>query len=160
MTDTFDLDMLISNLSEDQIFEFKEAFQIFDKDGDGSITTKELGTVMRALGQNPSEDDINQMIKEVDSDNNGTIDFREFLGLMAKELENGDDSDENFLEIFRLIDEDKNGKLSPSELRYGILRSGKKISKEEIDDMIKEADMDDDGFIDYNEFSKIINKYI
>ena len=76
MSDNFDLDMLISNLSDDQIFEFKEAFQIFDKDGDGSITTNELGNVMRAFGQNPSEEEINLMIKEVDKDKNGTIDFR------------------------------------------------------------------------------------
>ena len=160
MSDNFDLDMLISNLSDDQIFEFKEAFQIFDKDGDGSITTNELGNVMRAFGQNPSEEEINLMIKEVDKDKNGTIDFREFLGLMAKELEDENDNNENFLEIFRLIDEDKNGRLSPSELRYRMLRCGKKISKGQIDDMIKEADVDDDGFIDYNEFAKILNKYI
>ena len=69
MSDNFDLDMLISNLSDDQIFEFKEAFQIFDKDGDGSITTNELGNVMRAFGQNPSEEEINLMIKEVIVDN-------------------------------------------------------------------------------------------
>lgn len=160
MSDNFDLDMLISNLSDDQIFEFKEAFQIFDKDGDGSITTNELGNVMRAFGQNPSEEEINLMIKEVDKDKNGTIDFREFLGLMVKELEDENDNNENFLEIFRLIDEDKNGRLSPSELRYCMLRCGKKISKGQIDDMIKEVDVDDDGFIDYNEFAKILNKYI
>ena len=41
----------------------------------GEITTKELGTVMRSLGQNPSESELQDMINEVDSDNNGTIDF-------------------------------------------------------------------------------------
>ncbi len=41
-------------LTEEQIAEFKEAFSLFDKDGDGTITTKELGTVMRSLGQNPT----------------------------------------------------------------------------------------------------------
>ena len=46
-----------------------------DKDGDGQITTKELGTVMRSLGQNPSESELQDMINEVDADNNGTIDF-------------------------------------------------------------------------------------
>ena len=50
------------------ISEFKEAFSLFDKDGDGTITTKELGTVMRSLGQNPTEQELKDMIKEVDTD--------------------------------------------------------------------------------------------
>ena len=51
--------------------EFKEAFSLFDKDGDGTITTKELGTVMRSLGQNPTEAELQDMINEVDAD--GTV---------------------------------------------------------------------------------------
>ena len=48
--------------------EFKEAFSLFDKDGDGTFTTKELGTVMRSLGQNPTEAELQDMINEVDAD--------------------------------------------------------------------------------------------
>ena len=55
-------------LNEEQIAEFKEAFSLFDKDGDGTITTKELGTVMRSLGQNPTEAELQDMINEVDAD--------------------------------------------------------------------------------------------
>ena len=50
------------------LVEFKEAFSLFDKDGDGTITTKELGTVMRSLGQNPTEAELQDMINEVDAD--------------------------------------------------------------------------------------------
>ncbi|KAH0789842.1 Calmodulin [Histomonas meleagridis] len=54
------------NLTPEQIAEFREAFNIFDKDGDGRITAKELGTVMRSLGQNPSEAEIQDMVNEED----------------------------------------------------------------------------------------------
>ena len=48
--------------------EYKEAFAMFDKDGDGCITTKELGVVMRSLGQNPTEQELQEIINEVDAD--------------------------------------------------------------------------------------------
>ena len=64
---------MADQLTEEQIAEFKEAFSLFDKDGDGTITTKELGTVMRSLGQNPTEAEPQDMINEVDADGAGTI---------------------------------------------------------------------------------------
>ena len=48
----------VQNLTEDELSELKEAFSLFDRDGDGTISAKELGTVMRSLGQNPSEDEL------------------------------------------------------------------------------------------------------
>lgn len=62
-------------LTEEQIAEFKEAFSLFDKDGDGTITTKELGTVMRSLGQNPTEAELQDMINEVDADGEYLLDL-------------------------------------------------------------------------------------
>ena len=59
---------MADQLTEEQIAEFKEAFSLFDKDGDGTITTKELGTVMHSLGQNPTEAELQDMINEVDAD--------------------------------------------------------------------------------------------
>ena len=59
---------------------------MFDKDGDGTITAKELGVVMRQLGMNPSEEELNEMIKEVDEDGDGAINFQEFLSIMAHKM--------------------------------------------------------------------------
>ena len=59
--------------------EFKEAFRLFDTDGDGTISTSELGTVMRSLGQNPTEKDLEEMIKEVDNDGDALLEFLTFL---------------------------------------------------------------------------------
>uniref|UniRef100_A0A2K6S4I3 EF-hand domain-containing protein n=1 Tax=Saimiri boliviensis boliviensis TaxID=39432 RepID=A0A2K6S4I3_SAIBB len=61
---------MADQLTEEQVAEFKEAFSLFDKDGDGTITTKELGTVMGSLGQNPTEAELQDVINEVDADGN------------------------------------------------------------------------------------------
>ena len=109
-------------LTEEQIAEFKEAFSLFDKDGDGTITTKELGTVMRSLGQNPTEAELQDMINEVDADGNGTIDFPEFCTLMARKMKDTD-SEEELKEAFRVFDKDGNGFISAAELRHIMVRA-------------------------------------
>ena len=77
---------MTDQLTEEQFAEFKEAFSLFDKDGDGTITAKEFGTVMRSLGQNPTEAELQDMLNEVDANCNGTIDFAEFLAMMARKM--------------------------------------------------------------------------
>ncbi len=69
----------MDELSESQKAEFKEAFDMFDKDGSGSISAKELGVVMRSLNQNPTEAELRDMISDADKDRNGTVEFNEFL---------------------------------------------------------------------------------
>ena len=149
---------MTEQLTEDKITEFKEAFEIFDKDKDGFITIKELGEIMKNLGQNPTDAELQDMIKEVDIDGNGNIDFKEFLGLMARKMRDTD-SEEELIEAFKVFDRDGNGLISSQELKHVMVSLGEKITDEEVDEMIKEADMDGDGFISYEEFVKmIINK--
>ncbi|XP_030236483.1 calmodulin-like [Gadus morhua] len=95
---------MADQLTEEQIAEFKEAFSLFDKDGDGTITTKELGTVMHSLGQNPTEAELQDMINEVDG--NGTI---EFLTMRARKMKETD-GEEEIREAFRGFDKSGSGK--------------------------------------------------
>lgn len=68
--------ILMAPLTEAQVSECKEAFALFDKDNDGCITTGELGTVMRALGKNPTEAEVRSIVKEVDPDGRGVINLQ------------------------------------------------------------------------------------
>merc|ERR1719231_1654195 len=147
--------LLADQLTEEQIAEFKEAFSLFDKNGDGTITTQELGTVMRSLGQNPTEAELQDMINEVDADGNGTIEFPEFLTLMARKMEDTD-TEEEILEAFEVFDKDGNGYISAAELRHVMTNLGEKLTDEEVDEMIREADVDGDGQINYEEFVKMM----
>ncbi|RXN18643.1 26S protease regulatory subunit 4 [Labeo rohita] len=147
--------MKADQLTEEQIAEFKEAFSLFDKDGDGTITTKELGTVMRSLGQNPTEAELQDMINEVDADGNGTIDFPEFLTMMARKMKDTD-SEEEIREAFRVFDKDGNGYISAAELRHVMTNLGEKLTDEEVDEMIREADIDGDGQVNYEEFVQMM----
>ena len=146
---------IVDNLTDEQIIEFREAFQAFDKDGNGSITTKELGTVMRSLGQNLSEQEIKEIIDEVDEDKNGVIDFQEFLSLMARKMKIIDKEDE-LLDAFKILDIEGTGKISKYQLRYIILSTESGFSGEEVEELLKKTDIDEDGYIDLNNFIKIL----
>ena len=78
---------MAEKLSEEQVAEFKEAFDKFDKDKDGTISVQELGTVMQELGLKPSEAELKVLIARLDTDNNGIISFQEFLEAMATGLQ-------------------------------------------------------------------------
>ena len=147
--------LVIDNLTDEQIIEFREAFQAFDKDGNGSITVSELGTVMRSLGQNLSEAEIKEMIDIVDEDKNGTIDFQEFLHLMARKMKLIR-KEEELLDAINILDKDRNGKISKYELRYYLLSADSKINGEDIEEFIKTIGTDEEGNIDIQNFIEIL----
>merc|ERR1711988_1444273 len=90
-----------AGLTEQQIEEIREAFELFDIDGSGTIDAKELGTCMRALGLEGTKDEIRKMIEDIDKDGSGTIDFEEFLAMMSARTDDKD-SDEAKRKVFKL----------------------------------------------------------
>ncbi|XP_076096068.1 neo-calmodulin-like isoform X2 [Mytilus galloprovincialis] len=144
-----------SERSAKVVSDFKEVFELFDKDGDGTITIKELDTVMRSLGQNPTENEVKEMVQKVDTDGNGTIEFPEFLQMATDMMKSVDLADE-VRDAFRLFDKNGDGYVTASELKTILSNNGEKISDEELDAMIKDADVDGDGKINYQEFVSML----
>merc|ERR1712115_141311 len=123
----------------------------FDEDRDGRLSLKELGCLLNALGQNPSEQDLTNMITGVEHDSDGRIDFPDFLSLMARKMKDTD-TEEELIEAFKVFDKDGDGFISAGELRVSMTNLGEKLSDQEVDEMIREADVDGDGQINYEEF--------
>ncbi|ELU14232.1 hypothetical protein CAPTEDRAFT_100820, partial [Capitella teleta] len=117
-------------------------------DGDGTITTKELGSVMRSLGQTPTEAELQDMINEFDEDGNGSVEFDEFLTMMSKKMKDTD-GDQEVLEAFKVFDRDGDGLITGEELSQVMTNLGEKLTKGEVEEMIHEADLDGDGAINY-----------
>jgi len=145
------------NLSNEKIAEFKAAFELFDKDRDGQIKTKELGTIMRNLGQNPNYELQCKLMKEVDADGGGTIDFNEFLGLMVRTMKETGQKDE-LIEAFQAFDKAGNNYVTSFELRNLYYNIGEYLVPEDIESLMKEADVDGDGQIDFEEFVNMMMK--
>ncbi|TFK37103.1 putative calmodulin [Crucibulum laeve] len=146
---------MAEKLSDEQFLAFQESFSLFDKNGDGTITTEELGIVMRSLGQNPTEAELQDMLNEVDANNDGTIDFEEFLEMMGRTFADAD-GEEELRQAFLVFDRDKSGKISTTELKQVMFNLGESLTDMEVDEMIREADVDGDGEINFQEFRKMM----
>jgi len=139
----------------EEIAAYRHAFTLFDADGDGTISIKELQEVMKSLNLNPTETEIEDMINEVDSDRNGTIDFEEFCKMMTNPTKEVDFEAE-MKSAFGVFDHDGSGTISLDELRKVMQSFGEILTDEELDTMIKEVDTDGDGQIDYKEFMQFM----
>ena len=95
------------------------------------------------------------MINEVDADENGTIDFLGVLSLMARKMKDAD-IEEELTEAFKVFDRDGNGFISDAELRHVTTILGEKLTDEEVDEIIREADVEGDDQINDEEFVKMM----
>merc|ERR1711910_321690 len=138
--------------------EFKEAFDEFDTDKSGTISPEELLGVLRAMGQNPTEDELLNLVLEVDIDGNGTIEFEEFISMMKKKASEVDE-EADLREAFKIFDRDKDGFISMKELKKVCSMMGTMLTKEELDQFMAEADKDGNGKLDYDEFVKMLLQY-
>lgn len=138
-------------MTEEEVTKLWEAFQVFDADGSGAISAEELGQVMRSLGQSPSETELRDMIKEVDVDLSGSIDFEEFKTLI---LSQQGDRKSRLKLAFSVFDEDGSGRITANEMHSVMSQFG--VTDQELKEMINEVDSDGGGSIDFEEFIKLV----
>ncbi|GAN06810.1 calmodulin [Mucor ambiguus] len=143
-------------LNDQQISEYRELFALIDKNGDGAIDAEELGQAMRSLGQNHTNEELKNLINDVDSDNNGRIDFNEFLIIVSR-MKGNDETENDLLEAFKIFDEDQDGNITQDEIRSVMSSLGRRWTSQELDVLIGKADTDGDGKINYKEFVKMMS---
>ncbi|ESO01309.1 hypothetical protein HELRODRAFT_185708 [Helobdella robusta] len=139
--------------------ECRLVFDLFDRNGNGYIEVHELADGLRAMGSNPTEDEVEEMIQEGDSKRNedGKLSFNEFFQLMEKYRKSAEQEREALTDAFRCFDRNGDGRIDKRELRMALTEMGmSKLSKDEVDDLFNEADTDDNGYIDYRELVNLI----
>ena len=147
----------LTELTDEQKQEIREAFDQFDTDGSGAIDAKELKVAMRALGFEVPREEIREMIKKVANGNVPAIDFNQFLEMMGQKILERDPYAE-ILKAFELFDKDRNGKISLKDLKSATIELGENLTDDELREMIREADRDFDGEVGKNEFVEVMKK--
>lgn len=137
--------------------DFREAFLMLDRDGDGRISWEELGYVMKTLGHKVSETHLKEIMKLIDDNGNGVIDFEEFSDMLDK-TKSIADPEADLKEAFRVFDLDGDGVITAKELKLVMHSLGQPVSQPDIDEMMKEADINSDGQVDFSDFVAMMSK--
>ncbi|KAG6599380.1 Calmodulin-like protein 4, partial [Cucurbita argyrosperma subsp. sororia] len=160
----------LSPAPEKKKSEMKKVFGTFDKNKDGFITKKELMESLKNMSMMITEREAEEMVKGVDENGDGLIDFEEFCVLGEKlvmgfeekqrrvEDEDEDEDEDELREAFGVFDKDKDGMISVEELGLVLsclgMNEGKKL--ENCKEMIKKVDLDGDGMVNFDEFKRMM----
>ncbi|KAG8585770.1 hypothetical protein GDO81_005145 [Engystomops pustulosus] len=148
----------MSDFSEEQVADYREAFALFDRTGDGKILYNQCGDVMRALGQNPTNAEVLKVLGNPKSDelNSKTLGFDQFLPMMQTIAKNKDQgTSEDFVEGLRVFDKEGNGTVMGSEIRHVLVTLGEKMTEEEVE-MLLNGQEDGNGCINYEELVRMV----
>ncbi|XP_036956105.1 calglandulin-like isoform X1 [Acanthopagrus latus] len=129
---------------------------MFDEEGNGDVKTQELERLMSLMGINPTKRELCQMAKDVDKDGKGIFNCDSFLGLMALYHERTKNQDAELRAAFKVFDKEAKGYIDWNTLKYVLMNAGEPLNELEAEQMMKEADKDGDGTIDYEGMDALI----
>ncbi|CEM15035.1 unnamed protein product [Vitrella brassicaformis CCMP3155] len=163
------------DLKEEQKAEIKEAFDLFDTDGTGTIDAKELKVALRALGFEPRKEELKKLVGDLEKGGHGAtapgvppagaggqgqsqqlLDFNGFLAVMTQKMSEKD-SREQVQKAYRLF-AGASGQIAFEDLKRVAQELGETMSDEELREMIREADKDEDGMVSEDEFLRILKR--
>jgi len=147
-------------LSADEVQEVKDAFDLFDSDSSGAVSVQELVEAMQSLGLDQKNDAVFNMIKEIDTDGSGELEFAEWLEMMTARLTNKTPK-ADIEKVFKLFDNDRTGEISLDNLKRVANDLGEEVSNEELQEMVQRNDVDKDGAWTLDDFYAVMtsNKY-
>jgi len=154
--------IVISNDGDERKFSaaerqnIEDVFTLFDKQGNGFVRVEELGTLVRALGQVPSDRELKDMERLADPGAIGQFDVEHFVSVMGKKAKSHVNAEADIKEAFKIFDKEGIGIINLSELRHIMTTLGEKLSDEEADEMMADADKDKNGEIDFEEFRAML----
>ena len=141
------------DIPEDKIAEYKEAFDMFDKDGSGTISVTEIVKIMKNFGYPIKKSEAQQMIADIDDNGDGELDFEEFVTIMEKQKNYVDETDEELvLRAFKSFDHDHDGKITNYEFKYILTQMGNKFSEDELNQLFETCNLDINGTLTYQDF--------
>ena len=145
-------------LNPEQIEDIKETFKLFDTDGSGNIDATELKVAIRSLGMDQNNQGLKNMIDMITGQGGHSIEFGEFLNMMNSQIEANKHDDSHLMDMFRTLDSNQTGKITFDNLKKVATEIGEKMSDEQLQEMLDEADRDGDGAISAEEFCQILKE--
>ncbi|CAI5475438.1 unnamed protein product [Closterium sp. Yama58-4] len=141
-------------LTPQQIAKIEDIFSVFDKDKSGSIDKMEMKFAMGQLGINVSQEEFEEIFATMDRNGDGSIDFEEYVAVMSGYM-GEQNMQQDLIAMYQLFSDKRTGKISQRTLKRGVLALGIVFSDDEIRGMFYSADVDGNGEIDIDEFSRI-----
>lgn len=143
---------IVEKFTDEQLEEFRDLFNMFDKDNQGVLTSLNLLQVMKTLGQTPTEADMIDLMREIDIDNSGSIDFYEFVRVISHKM-SPNESEQEIRHAFELFDHNQDGLLTFEELKFTMEKyMSNSIDDWELRQMIELADRSAHGHVSFEDF--------